>query len=199
MKLIKSQIDSLDLSHLVDKITRIDHKSLVTSKAGNQHYKLLAYISLSKDNMKIVELGTHHGTSSLCLCINEKNSVTTFDIKNYYSIKQSPTNLKRIIGDIFQLPDELYGILDSDVIFVDTAHDGVFESNIYNFLVENNFKGILLLDDIHFNKEMELFWEKIDITKYDISDLGHGNDPRTTGKCGTGLVDFSNIVEIIYE
>jgi hypothetical protein len=57
------------------------------------------------------------------------------------------------------------------------------------------FKGILLLDDIHLNPEMEKWWKelqdsagKLGFVAYDVSNVGHFS--------GTGLLDFSGKVRI---
>jgi hypothetical protein len=87
-------------------------------------------------------------------------------------------------------------LLKSNLLFVDAAHDGIMEKQIYDFLCENNYKGILLLDDISLNKEMAFFWQNIDKKKYDITEIGNGIG-GTLWRSGTGLVDFSDNVEII--
>jgi hypothetical protein len=196
MKIIKEEVSKIDLSHLVDNITREEHKKLIMSPAGKEHYKLLTYLTRQLNNVIIVELGTHNGTSSLCLCDNILNKVVTFDLRNVYSVKKQPVNLTRHVGNVFEIDPSI--LLKSDLIFLDTAHNGDFEKEIYLYLLNNKYKGILVLDDIFFNNEMVQFWNFIDIKKYDISSIGHGeNHPTPSGLCGTGLVDFSNIVEII--
>ena len=196
MKIIKEDVTKIDLSYLVDNITREEHKKLIMSPPGKEHYKLLTYLTRRLNNAIIVELGTHNGTSSLCLCDNILNKVITFDVRDVYSVKKQPINLTRRVGNIFEMDPSI--LLKSDLIFLDTAHNGDFEKEIYLYLLNNEFKGILLLDDIFFNDEMVQFWNFINIKKYDISSIGHGGKhPSPTGLCGTGLVDFSNTIEII--
>jgi hypothetical protein len=196
MKIIKNNVNKIDLSHLVDNVSREIHKKCILMEAGREHYKLLTYLSHQIQNGIIVELGTHNGTSSLCLCENLNNQVITFDIVDIYSIKKQPSNLIRKIGNIFN--DDPTILLKSNLIFLDTSHTGEFELKIYEYLFKNNYKGILLLDDIFFNSEMISFWESIKVKKYDITCVGQGGHHNTpTGLCGTGLVDFSNDVEII--
>lgn len=196
MKIVKEDITKIDLSYLVDNITREEHKKLIMSPAGKEHYKLLAYFTRQLNNAIIVELGTHNGTSSLCLCDNISNKVITFDLRDVYNVKKQPINLTRHVGNIFEINPTI--LLKSDLIFLDTAHDGSFEKEIYLYLLNNEYKGILLLDDIFFNNEMTQFWNFINIKKYDISSIGHGgNHPSPSGLCGTGLVDFSNTIEIL--
>ena len=196
MKIIKEDVTKIDLLYLVDNITREEHKKLIMSPSGKEHYKLLTYLTRRLNNAIIVELGTHNGTSSLCLCDNILNKVITFDVRDLYSVKKQPINLTRRVGNIFEMDSSI--LLKSDLIFLDTAHNGDFEKEIYLYLLNNEYKGILLLDDIFFNDEMVQFWNFINIKKYDISSIGHGGKhPSPSGLCGTGLVDFSNTIEIL--
>lgn len=188
----KSKINQIDLTPYVNLITRQDHRPIFLAPAGENHYKLLGYLSLKIQKGLIVELGTHVGTSSLALSINKSNRVVTYDVRNLYSVATQPTNVERIIGDIFELNQQDI-LLKADLIFLDTAHLGDFEWEVYSFLLRNDYKGILLLDDIHWNAPMKVFWNKIQTTKYDITSLGHGVCPD--GVAGTGLVDFGNNVE----
>ena len=96
----------------------------------------------------------------------------------------------------FQRSNDPKAIIKSDLIFLDAAHDGRMEQEIYNFLCANDYKGMLLLDDISLNKEMSLFWRGIDKKKHDLTEVGHGKDDDFN-RSGTGLVDFSGGVEII--
>ena len=195
MKILIDEVSKIDISHLVDNVTRPAHKKLILSDAGTEHYKLLVYLTKQLNDSIIVELGTHNGTSSLCLCENKTNKVITFDIRDVYTVKNKPSNLTRYIGDIFKIGPSI--LLKSNLIFLDTAHNGDFEKEIYLYLLKNEYKGILLLDDIFYNNEMIQFWDFITTKKYDISYIGHGGNHLTpTGKCGTGLVDFNNNVEI---
>lgn len=196
MKIIKEEITPVrsHLEAIVNQITRDDHKKIFLAPPGNNHYSLLAYLSLQKDNQVIFELGTHHGTSSLAMSINSSSRIVTYDIADRYGITPQPKNVERRIGDIFNL-GQADQLLKADMIFLDTAHEGPFEWKVYNFLLENNYKGILVLDDIHWNAPMKKFWEGITTAKYDITDIGHGVCPD--GIAGTGIVDFGGTVEII--
>jgi predicted O-methyltransferase YrrM len=193
MRIIKSDIKKIDLTSLVSKITREDHKTIFLAPPGQNHYGFLAYLSLQKDNQLIIELGTHHGTSSLAMSINPTNTIITYDIVDRYGIHPQPKNVETRIGDVFKL-NQTELLLKADFIFLDTAHEGPFEWQVYNFLVENKYRGILILDDIHWNKPMKEFWNGITMTKYDVTDIGHGICPD--GVAGTGIVDFSNKIFI---
>jgi len=189
----KTLVDAIDLTSYVHLISRKDHKPIFLAPAGENHYKLLAYIATQLNNKLIIELGTHEGTSSTALAINKSNKIVTFDVKDMYTVTVQPSNVERKIGNIFKLGMQDV-LLQSAVIFLDTAHRGDFEWEVYSFLKENDYKGILVLDDIHWNDAMKKFWEKIDTIKYDVTHLGHGICPD--GIAGTGIVDFSDQVVI---
>lgn len=199
MKIVKSEVRKIDLSRYVNHITRDDHKKIFLEPPGKNHYALLAYLSIHLKGNNIVELGTHHGTSSLALSVCPDNRITTFDIRDQYGINLQPRNVQRCIGNIFDL-ELAYLLLYADLIFLDTSHTGEFEKKVYEYLIKNDYKGLLLLDDIHWNKEMQSFWNSITTTKYDITDIGHGEcpaGPQNNTIAGTGIVDFTGNLQII--
>lgn len=201
MKIVKSDINKQDLTKYVDHITRKDHKTIFLDPPGKNHYKLLAYIGNLFNSVTIIELGTHHGTSSLALSTNKKNTIITYDVSDRYGINPQPDNVIRRIGNIFDL-NEQERMLTAAVIFLDTAHEGDFEWQVYTYLRDNNYKGILILDDIHWNDAMRKVWNDIKITKYDVTDIGHGEcivGPDNYNISGTGLVDFSGTITLINE
>lgn len=194
--IIKSDIKKTNTFHLVELLSRVDHKTYIVGDAGVEHYKLLTYLSKQLNNTLILELGTHHGTSCLCLCENRSNKVITYDLSDReFGLKKLPENLTCRIGNIFEI--DPYIMLEASLIFLDTQHDGPFETQIYNFLVENDYKGMLLLDDIYFNTEMINFWNNIKIKKYDITSVGHGVINSTGNPTGTGILDFNNNIGIL--
>ena len=175
-----------------------EHRKIINGKAGEEHYKLLAYISKKIGPSFIVELGTHYGSSSMAMAENRNSLIVTYDVVDRFKIKKRhiPINVFRKLKNIFKEREERL-LLKADLIFMDTYHDGVFEKQVYDFLVANKFNGILLLDDIHWSDEMISFWNKIDTKKHDITDIGHGKGLGPKGEIsGTGLVDFSNKIEI---
>ena len=78
---------------------------------------------------------------------------------------------------------------NSPVIMLDIdPHDGKQEIEIVQKLIDINYKGIVICDDIHLNSEMEYFWSWIpcELEKFDITLYGHFS--------GTGLLVFDNSV-----
>jgi len=197
MQLNYKEIKEINLDNLTMSIPDNAYKELIIGEAGKEHYRLLAYISLKLNNANIIELGTHRGCSSLALSINETNNIRTYDVKDIYFIQPQPSNVTRVIGNIFDLHEE-HMLLDADFIFLDTAHTGEFEHRVYNYLVDNNYKGFIIYDDIWWSDAMIQFWNIVlDNIKYDITDIGHGGGYGPRGHIsGTGLVDFSNSITI---
>ena len=170
---------------------------------GKEHYLLLASIGIQLQNKKIIEFGTHYGRAAYTLnygnrLYNNNNSIITYDINNILIDKIfENTNIQFRIGDMFtneNMNKNKEELLSSDLIFIDIdPHEGVKEYEMYLWLKNNNYKGLILLDDIHLGpghmgvtsgNSMQQFWDKID-TKYkiDLTNVGHHS--------GTGLVCFN--------
>ena len=192
------KIKNIDLSQLADNISRKDLKPVMNSPAGYAHYKLLAYIAYQLNNSIIIDIGTHHGLSCLALSVNRENKVITYDITPDKFGCIIPDNVERRIGNIFDLKEEST-LLESDFIFLDAAHRGDFELQVYKYLKNNNYKGFIVYDDIHWSNDMIKFWDAIsDDIKTDITYMGHGDGDGPNGCIsGTGLVDFGGKIEIL--
>jgi hypothetical protein len=148
-----------------------------TMKSGVEHYRLLCYISTLYENETLFDIGTQFGWSAIALSYNRKNKIVSYDINN--RLPEPMINVGYNIGNA--LGDER--LLGSPFIFLDTFHDGIFEKEVYEFLINNNYKGTLLLDDIHLNDQMKEFYNNIEKEKHDITHIGHHT--------GTGIVFFN--------
>lgn len=157
------------------------------AQAGQDHYRLLSYISSLYKDTTICDVGTKHGLSAIALA-SHHNKVHSFDIVDKLDdqIKEeaSEINCTFFLENCLESEEHKSTLLSSDIVMLDTDHDGVFEEAFYSFLKTNNFSGILLLDDIHLCDEMKSFWESITEPKYDITAYGHFS--------GTGLVCFGD-------
>lgn len=176
------KLNDIDLSSYLELITTEIRQGYFNDKAGQEHYRLLAYISISKNNESLIDIGTLKGDSALALAYNKSNSVISFDILDCgIGITDCPANIKFIIGDVMN--DEYVDLLkSSSFILVDTAHDGIFEREFYEHLSKINWRGILMMDDIILNDDMKELWAWIDRKKIDMTDVGHWS--------GTGFVVF---------
>lgn len=187
MQIYIDDLLQVDVSEFKKYVDWSDDGKLIENKAGDQHYRFLAYIStLLPDGSTIFEIGTRWGASAAALSKNKNVHVVTCDIRDAIedqkpSIKDIP-NIEFIIGDGFDLIEKYK---DSKIIFMDVdPHDGVQERKMIQKLIDVEFKGILLLDDIHLNKEMNDFWKSITQDKCDLTSIGHYS--------GTGIVFFGD-------
>ena len=188
-----------------------------TQYGVDHYYVILSHLSTYFNNSIIVDLGTLTGASAQALAYNQSNTVYTYDILEDGTAIQrfarvECENIKYIIGDCIR--DNWTGMvmldgvppmsdkkifLSSELFFLDVdPHDGTQEDAVLNFLISNNWKGIMVCDDIGFGTEvpnshpgMRDWWNSIDLPKYDIS-----NNIYASGT-GTGIICFDN-QEVIY-
>jgi len=147
----------------------------------DEHYRLLKYISFQYSNALFLDVGTLFGHSALCLSANPENRVITYDIKKQSKILDNIKNvqIKIMDGNI----EDAEILKQAKVILLDVdPHDSLQEMRFYNTLKFYDFKGILILDDIHLNKNMNTFWDALALEKHDLTEIAHHS--------GTGLVNF---------
>ena len=195
LKLNTSILNSIDVTD--NYYTQYLNNNLISHeyfglKSGNEPYRLLIYISLLFNNCDLFDVGTYGGVSALALSSNPSNNIHSFDLVDKHSKQlHNEKNIHFYIEDILQHTEHHEKLLSSPFIYLDTLHDGAFESHFYNFLVKNNYKGILVLDDIYLNSEMKSFWNSINVKKFDITKYGHAT--------GTGMVVFNDTINIELE
>lgn len=188
-------LDDIDLQTLNKSATGIS-KQFFMLKSGREPYRLLYYFASLFNNSIIIDLGTSNGGSALALSQNETNQIYSFDIQertetnyfqNHYSFERSPRfkNVDFIISENFMKYMDIF--LKSSFIYLDIAHDGVWETILLESLISNNYKGLVIMDDIHEFPEMKKIWDNISIKKIDLTQYGHWS--------GTGLLDFSGNVD----
>ena len=182
-----------------------------------RYYVILAHLSTYFNDSILIDLGTNKGESAAALSYNKSNVVYTYDIlPNDEAIQrvQEEGNIRYIIGDCIganwsgmaMLPNvnpkvdkEIF--LSSKLIFLDVdPHDGVQENKVLNFLIDNNWKGIMVCDDIGMGLEaekedshpqMRKWWNSVESAKYNISSNHYASGT------GTGIICFDN-QEVIF-
>lgn len=173
-------IDSFDLSHL-EKLGFIMQNNLLYPP-GNSPFKLYAYLSTLFNDKIILDIGTEYGNSALSFSYNESNKVISYNI-----IEQGASNINKenITWKVMDFRND--NTIDYDnveIICIDVdPHDGKQEVEMIQFLKDKKWSGILLLDDIHKDDQMDNFWNSLDFSeevKYDISHIGHSS--------GTGVI-----------
>ncbi len=200
MLLSQSQIDSIDLAQFEGRFVSENDREEFLGLAGNQHYRLLAWLSTQFYGRDILDIGTHKGSSALALSYNVGNTVHTFDIDDRLAAEWKLT--KWANRDIQFHKENLWDpavrqqwrdrILGSAMIFMDIdPHDGPMELEFYRWLKAEDYKGLLVCDDIWYFKGMrDNFWYHIpEADKIDATLVGHWS--------GTGVVHFGNqVVEV---
>lgn len=181
--LIREAIEKINLTPLTHYTANEEYKGYFLDTQFKEHYRLLAYLSTLYCDQTLFDVGTLKGYSALALSYNNSNRVISYDIEDLKELydARSLTNIEYRIGNVLDDPR----LLSAPVILLDTYHDGSFENEFYQFLKKNNYKGLLVLDDIHLNNPMREFWRRIEEPKEDMTNLGHWS--------GTGLVDFGAV------
>lgn len=180
-QLDKKHIDTVDLSEKAGFAASDEYRGYLLDTQFKEHYRLLAHLSRRFKEATLFDIGTHKGCSALALSYNPNNRIISYDIQDRKDLRNR-MELKQIdfqLGNALEDPQ----LLSSPLILLDTYHDGTFEARVINFLIKNNYRGLLVLDDIYLNAPMMMLWEGITLPKEDVTDLGHWS--------GTGLVDFS--------
>lgn len=158
---------------------------------GKEHYKLLAYFSTLFNNVPIIDIGTHRGSSALALSYNPTNIVHTFDICDKVTnaaIKTRP-NIQFHMDNLFEEAGQAKWtdtILQAPFLFLDVdPHNGHMEIAFYAYLKSIGYQGFVICDDIWYFKEMrDNFWYKLPYEyRYDLTELGHWS--------GTGIFTFN--------
>ena len=176
-----------------------------------EHYHaLLAHLSTYYNDSIIIDLGTHNGGSAAALSYNKSNRVYTFDIipteEAVELFKEDKyKNITYIIGNCIEnnwygqplgpfstnlsepLKSEKEMFLSSELIFLDIdPHDGVQEPQVLDFLITNNWKGVMVCDDIgHQHPPMHDWWNSIELPTYVIRN-------KYGALKGTGVICFND-------
>ena len=179
IKLDKDAIKSLDISHLAAQ--SLNQNDWLT--AGQSEYRLYAWLSTQFNNTTILDVGTRTGGSALALSYNETNKVMSYDLQEQgASSGINKDNIQFNIKDFRD--DETLDFDNISIIMLDVdPHDGVQEEEMFEWLEDKGWKGLVLLDDIGPQwPEIEDFWNRITYPKINVTEVGHMS--------GTGLVNF---------
>lgn len=174
---INQDINYFTLLNLPDWLTRT-----------GEHYRLLTYLSNKFNNISIIDAGTYQGYSALALSQNTNNKIKSYDITPVsYEFLTKMGNVEIITKDVNTEDDSV--ILNCPLILLDVdPHDGLQEKVFIDKLINMNYSGYVLCDDIHLNSSMQSWWDSITLPKYDLTEIGHMH--------GTGLVCFNTDITI---
>ena len=179
IKLDKDAIKSLDISDLAKQ--SLNANDWLT--AGQSEYRLYAWLSTQFNNTTILDVGTRTGGSALALSYNETNKVMSYDLQEQgASSGINKDNIQFNIKDFRD--DETLDFDNISIIMLDVdPHDGVQEEEMFEWLEDKGWKGLVLLDDIGPQwPEIEDFWNRITYPKINVTEVGHMS--------GTGFVNF---------
>ena len=179
IKLDKDAIKTLDVSHLAEQ--SLNSNDWLT--AGQSEYRLYAWLSTKFNNTTILDVGTRTGGSALALSYNDKNKVISYDlVEQGASSGIKKDNITFKVQDFRE--DDTLDYDNISIIMIDVdPHDGTAEEEMFEYLEEKGWKGLVLLDDIGPQwPEIEDFWNRITFPKINVTEVGHMS--------GTGLVNF---------
>lgn len=185
MILINTEVQKTDLSPVRDLIWC----DVADFDRITEHYPLLGYLSLNcPDGSKFLDIGTRRGASAIAMSLNPKVHVDSYDIKDYGCKDKIKT--ENISFHIANILDDLNKVLSHNVILMDIdPHKGTLEMELVEFLRDNDWRGVLVLDDIGGPwKAMREMWKKIDVVKYNVTAIAHAS--------GTGIVDYGNNLKV---
>lgn len=157
-------------------------------EAGETEYKLYSYLAKNVDGTFILDIGTLFGGSALALSVSNK-TVISYDLMKIETHEPGALEKDNITLRVANfMEDEIdYSLCDLIVIDVD-PHDGLQEPPMIEFIVNQGFEGLIILDDIHLNLEMEHMWNNFEYEKYDATEIGHFS--------GTGILNIGQKFEL---
>ena len=168
---------SVDLNQINFVSNNNDLRTAIDQMPGVEHYRLLCLLSTLYSNVDIYCLGTNTGGSALCLGYNKTNYIISYDVE-YNVCVQRQTNIEFRMGD-YQKDKAL---LKSPFIFIDAIPNDLLYRRIYQYLCDNNYRGLTVWNNIHLNDELKAFWNSVVNEKRDITQFGHS--------FGTGVIIF---------
>jgi hypothetical protein len=181
------KINTIDLRELV-RIAPDEDRHNFDKEAGQEHYRLLSYISMLYNTSLFADIGTRFGSSAIALSYNPNNIVHTFDIIDCDYLENLKPN---IVFSKHNIWNDLSTLIKYSVIMLDIdPHDGSLEKIMIEFLRDNAYQGIVLLDDIGpLWPQLNEMWNSLTgVSKYDITHLGHFP--------GTGIINFNVDLQI---
>ena len=212
---------SKDSLEQLKQFTEPSYEQYMMAEAGQEHYTLWHYLTKTyhspQDCRHIVDIGTRYTASALALGATGID-VQTFDIptstERTHAFRGKPEEewQRQLISqgvhmkfqnlDLLTISDDDFrAYMSTWLIIVDTFHlpyKVPFEREWLERLMnmEPKFEGIVMLDDIHLNPEMRMWWKEVQdnasqwgFVAHDVTSVGHVS--------GTGLLDFSGKVRIV--
>ncbi len=147
-------------------ISNIARTSLSPSKYAIIYGRLASYFHCKT----IFELGTSFGINTLYLAFSEGSKVITFEGSSEIAsiARQSfstlnAKNINLIEGNLdHTLLSQVNSVSSIDLAFMDANHRYEPTMRYFNILIQKmNAQSIVIVDDIHYSKEMESAWNEL--------------------------------------
>ncbi len=148
------------------KIKHIAKTSLSSSKYSMLYNRIVKHYKAKS----VIELGTSLGINSLYMSSNDGVQLTTFEgsapiariARNTFELAKV-TNVRLIEGNLdHSLPNFLQTSEKIDVAFLDANHRYQPTKQYFELILpKTHHRSIMILDDIHYSKEMEQAWKEI--------------------------------------
>lgn len=179
----REKINQIDVSYLGEYCLKKEEIGGLSGECGRESYKLYTFLSTQVNDSIILDIGSCYGNSAIALSYNESNHVISYDLQDLGAPSIQKENITWKIMDFMN--DESIDYSKVKMILIDVdPHDGKQEFVMKKFLYDKGWSGLLLLDDIHLNPNMEFFWNSFpENERYDLTHLGHWS--------GTGLIKFN--------
>lgn len=177
---------SADGVHVRRRVSEIAMRQLEREEIGQLLFRLVNYMSHEFGRpLEIVELGTSLGITTAYLAMaDSKNRVLTLEgsgaVLNVAKEQWRALKIENIEWQKGKIDDTLYIYARErlDVVFVDANHTYAATKRYVGWLLERmDEKGVIVVDDIHYSREMERAWEEIKAdgrvtTTMDVFDAG---------------------------
>ena len=156
--------------HVCRSVCDIAKKHLESAKIGQLLFRLLVFMGeQEKRPLEILELGTSLGVTTAYLAsANSRNHVVTLEgSEAVLRIAQGvwrTLKLENITWKAGNIDDTLYLCAREklDMVFVDANHTYEATKRYVDWLLPRlTEKGIIVVDDIHYSREMARAWEEI--------------------------------------
>jgi len=189
--------------YLKDKLSE---QCIGQSNPSFGQYNLLAHLSTYFNNDVIADIGTgYQALTARALSYNKTNTIHSYDTEYIETAKNYFSSLDNVTYNIFNPLKSLKGrdtMLSAPLVSLDVdPHDGKKEAEFYGFFLDNDWKGIMICDDIGMGRNtrhdhgdhitMVSFWNNVHKPKYDLTTIKYSHHT------GTGLICFDN-QEVIF-
>jgi hypothetical protein len=154
--------------------------SFFFDEPGKTPYLLLSYFANQFQNKTFIVTDAWRGFASLALMMNDSNTIHSFTNRPLLHpvIREQPNHIVYDNTDLLdpeQLEKNRELLLSSAIIFVDhSPHYGTDEYRLYEFLLKNEYQGIVISDHVWVHKSLrDHYWYKIpECYRYDLTEFG---------------------------